>query len=167
MSLWYQDGIRLHHVLEAFSSGLVLELQQPNLNGEPRAHPGVGLVYTAQILLYDCHSCADFDQPGGVGIREQLEMQTIAMAGLRTVCPAVSRFAAGVRAALRAGDAMASSPLLLSCLYEAGKYHFWYYRETQRVELLAEANEIMLTLRALTSRWALAGKGHPRLLLLC
>ncbi|KAH8911446.1 hypothetical protein BR93DRAFT_975433 [Coniochaeta sp. PMI_546] len=158
MSLWYQDGIRLHHVLEAFSSGVVLDLQQPNITAESRAYPAVGLVYTAQILLYDSHTCAEFDQPGGVGLQEQLEMQALSLAGLRNVCPAVSRFATGVRAALRAGDAMASSPLLLNSLYEAGKYYLWYYRETHRAELLTETNEIMLTLRALTSQWALAGQ---------
>lgn len=157
MSLWYQDGIRLHHLLEAFSSGLASELQQPSLSGEPQAYPALGLAYTAQMLLYDAHTCANFDQLGGVGIQEQLELQAVAMAGLRTVCPAISRFAMVVRAALQAGDAMASNPLLLSCMYEAGKYYFWYYRETRRVGLLAEANEIMLTLRALATGWPLAG----------
>lgn len=157
-SLWYEDGVRLHHLLEAFSSGLALELQQPNPAENQQACPAVALVYTAQILLYDSHACADYHQLGGVGIGGQLEMQALALEGLRTVCPAVSRFAVGVREALLAGDPMVSSPLLLSCMYEAGKYSWWYYRETQRVEVLAEADEIMLTLRALTRKWALAGK---------
>jgi len=157
--VWYQDGIRLHHVVDAFSSGLASEVAQPHLamGGESPAYPALGLAYTAQVLLYDAHTCASFDRPSGVGIQEQLVMQEISLSGLRTVCPAVSRFATTIRTALRAGDAMALSPLLMSCMYEAGKYYFWYYRETLRPELLVEAQEIMHTLRILAETWPLAG----------
>ncbi|KAK0624379.1 hypothetical protein B0T14DRAFT_517942 [Immersiella caudata] len=160
--VWYQDGMRLHYVVDAFSSGLASELAQPHLSmgGESPAYPALGLAYTAQVLLYDAHACANFDQPSGVGTQEQLAMQEISLSGLRAVCPAVSRFATTVRTASRSGDAMAMalSPLLMSCMYEAGKYCFWYYRETLRPELLAEVQEIMHTLRMLAETWPLAGQ---------
>jgi len=154
--VWYQDGIRLHHVVDAFSSGLASEVAQPHLVESP-AYPALGLAYTAQLLLYDAHTCASFHQPSGVGIQEQLLMQEISLNGLKTLCPVVSRFAITIRTALRVGDAMALSPLLMSCMYEAGKYYFWYYRETLRPEILVEAQEIMHTLRMLAETWPLAG----------
>ncbi|KAK3339645.1 hypothetical protein B0T25DRAFT_560340 [Lasiosphaeria hispida] len=151
--LWYQDGIRLHHVLEALVSGLGAAP-----TGASPAYPAMGLLYSSQVLLYDSHTCADFDDAGGVGSQDQLEMQSIAMAGIKTVCRVVSRFAVEVRLALSADEAMASSPLVMNCMYEAAKYYFWYYREAGRPELLSEVNEIMLTLQGLRPTWALAAE---------
>ncbi|KAB8227678.1 Zn(II)2Cys6 transcription factor [Aspergillus alliaceus] len=160
MQFWYKEGIRLHYLLNSFATGLTLKSSQGDtdstLIGDRSLHPAVGVVYSAQMLLYDMHTCADFDHLSGVGIPEQLEMQTIALAGVRVVCTAVSSFARGIRAG-EVGDA-GISPLTINCLYEAAKYYFWYYREANKPELLHEASEITLALQAIAGTWAVADR---------
>ncbi|GAM35069.1 hypothetical protein TCE0_015r03083 [Talaromyces pinophilus] len=159
MRFWYREGIQLHYLLNAFATGLTRNSTQDEtisiLTGDRSLHPAVGVVYSAQMLLYDMHTCADFDHLSGVGIPEQLEMQTIALGGVRVVCTAVSSFARGIRSA-GVGDA-GISPLVINCLYEAAKYYFWYYREANKPELLHEATEITLALQAIAGTWAVAG----------
>lgn len=159
MQFWYREGIRLHYLLDSFATGLALKSSQGGtdrtLIGDRSVHPAVGVVYSAQMLLYDTHTCADFDHLSGVGIPEQLEMQTIALASVRVVCTSVSSFAREIRAG-EVGDA-GISPLVINCLYEAAKYYFWYYREANKPELLHEASEITLTLQAIAGTWAVAG----------
>ncbi|OKL57474.1 hypothetical protein UA08_07078 [Talaromyces atroroseus] len=156
---WYKEGIQLHYLLDSFATGLTLKSSQDQTNsilvGDRSLHPAVGVVYSAQMLLYDTHTCADFDRLSGVGIPEQLEMQKIALAGVKVVCTAVSGFARGIRA--REVRAAGISPLVINCLYEAAKYYFWYYRETNNPELLHEVTEITLALQAIAGTWAVAG----------
>jgi hypothetical protein len=163
MQFWYKEGIRLHYLLKSFATGLTLKSSQGDANsiliGNGSLHPAVGVVYSAQMLLYDMHTCADFDHMSGVGIPEQLEMQKIALESVRVVCTDVSSFARGIRAG-GVGDA-GTSPLVINCLYEAAKYHFWYYRETNKPGLLHEATEIILTLQAIAGTWAVAGMVSP------
>ncbi|GKZ36609.1 hypothetical protein AbraIFM66950_007762, partial [Aspergillus brasiliensis] len=159
MQFWYKEGIRLHYLLNSFAMGLTLKSSEGDtdsiLISDRSLHPAVGVVYSAQMLLYDMHTCSDFDHLSGVGIPEQLEMQTIALAGVRVVCTAVSSFARVIRAA-EVGDT-SISPLVINCLYEAAKYYFWYYRETSKPELLHEVSEIILALQAIAGTWAVAG----------
>lgn len=159
MQFWYKEGIRLHYLLSSFATGLTLKSSEDHtssiLIGDRSLQPAVGVVYSAQMLLYDTHTCADLDHLSGVGIPEQLEMQTIALAGIRVVCTAVSSFARGIRA-VAVGD-VCISPLAINCLYEAAKDYFWYYREANKPELLHEVTEITLALQAIAGTWAVAG----------
>lgn len=159
MRLWYREGINLHYLLSSFATGLTLESSEDETNnmliGDRSLYPAVAVVHSAQMLLYDTHTCANFDHLSGVGIPEQLEMQMIALTGVKVVCIAVCSFARGISAA-EIGDA-GISPLVINCLYEAAKYCFWYYRETNKPEILHEATEITLALQAIAGTWAVAG----------
>lgn len=162
LQFWYQEGVQLHHILDAFTAALSTELQSivgldepSNTTRDMALWPAISLAYTAQIILYDVHSCAELDDITGVGIPEQLQVQTISIAGLKSVCPAVARFAGRVRTMLNHVGHV--SPLVTSCMYEAAKYLSWYHRETNRTELLDEVREITDALRAIAPMWAVAG----------
>ena len=163
MQFWYKEGISLHYLLNSFATGSTLDSSQDDNNniliGDKSLQPAVGVVYSAQMLLYDMHSCADFDHLSGVGIPEQLEMQKIALEDIKVVCTAVSSFARGIRTG-GVGDA-STSPLAINCLYEAANYYFWYYREVNKPELLHEVTEITLTLQAIAGTWAVASMLTP------
>ncbi|KAL1868430.1 hypothetical protein VTK73DRAFT_3696 [Phialemonium thermophilum] len=187
---FYEEGLRLHGILQAFSSALAHEYSPAlssgggtattttisssfSSSGFAAACSAVALCFSAQLALYDHHSCAEADNPAGVGIPGQLRMQEVALAGLKAIGPQIVSFASDLvrflsalpstaapepeRASPRETEAMlAATPLVGDCLYGAARQYLWYARETGNVELLEPVRILRDGLKMLSSRWGVA-----------
>lgn len=161
--LWYQEALQLHSVLEAFTAAVMQELQ--HINQDPTAFGGflnllpiIGLCYSAQLNLYDAHTCAEADNTSGVGIPEQLEIQRVALNSIKKVCFSVSDLASRINGIVDSDESKTLSPLATDCLYQAGKYILWYIQETSKLELMTLVKEIKDALDKISRFWTVASK---------
>ena len=175
--LWYLEGLQLHPIVQAFGAALALEFDDEQLRrlpggcGSPQIHhawslfSAAAICYSAQLVLYDTHTCAERDDPDGVGIPAQLSMQRVALEGMKTACEAVHAFALRIAATIEerkanggGGAAAVVSPFVAHCLYVAAKNYCWYVRETGRVELRQIVIDIVALLREIGATWAVASE---------
>lgn len=175
---WYVEALALGPVVEAFGRGLQQELDGDGgaPSGTMQLFAAAGLCHSARVALYDAHTCAEADAPQGVGIPEQLQMQAVALEGMKEACGDVLAFARRVGQSLVGGERGARmeegedgedghrwdhaevSPLVCNCLYESAKNYSWYMRETGRADLGDLVREIYEVLRKLGRTWKVAGK---------
>ena len=161
--MWYQEALQLHSLLEAFTAAVTLELEQASQDTRtPNIFlsllPAISLCYSAQLNLYDVHTCAEVDNPGGVGIPEQLEIQRVALRSIKVVCFSISDLATKVNNMLHSLETQRVSPLVTDCLYQAGKYILWYVQETNKLEFITLVREITNTLDHISRAWVVASK---------
>ncbi len=155
---YYQEALQLHNVLAAFSAVLAGELRDSADVQILPLLPSIGLCYSAQLSLYDNHSCAEVDHPQATGITVQLEMEAIAQAGLKTTCTGIAEFAAKINSIFTSGLASSLSPLLTNSLYQAAKQLSWYIRECPRQDAWDMLQIITETLQNIGKHWAVAGE---------
>lgn len=160
---WYQEALQLHDILEAFTAAVTHELEQisqdPSSSGRfTTLLPSIGLCYSAQMNLYDTHTCADVDDASGVGIPEQLEIQRMALNSIKNVCFSVSDLATKINRIVYSNEGTMLTPLVTDCLYQAAKYILWYVQETNKVELMTLVKEIKDTLSYISETWLVASK---------
>lgn len=157
-NVFYREGIQLHDLLSAFCSGLSQELSRDDATLFASQCTAMGIGYSALIALYDCHSCAERDDPSGVGILEQLQMQEIALSGLKDTYKAICTFAERLGGLGHDQRIINVSPFVGDCLYMAASGYMWYIRETGKTELTTSVNILTEALKGLGTRWAVASK---------
>lgn len=163
MTYYYKDAIQLTQILLAFNTAISEEFRvmagYSNPQLQQSLHSAVALCYSAQIALYDTHTCADRDQPEGVGIPEQLEMQGLALPGLMAVCRQVHEFSQTIRVMLEHADAGGvASPFVGDCLYAAARAYVWYWMDNRKHEFIEPLKAIAETLRVVGRQWGVANE---------
>jgi hypothetical protein len=158
----YTDGILLHQVLEAFHRGISHELQNSGPSAFNALSTANAICYSALIALYDHHSCAEADNPAGVGLEEQLRIQEISLTSLQThVGPAIHDFAQTISELVDREGLQVTNPFLAPCLYSAAVQYKWYIRETNRSDLGGVLSVLMRALTDVGLRWDIASRRHP------
>lgn len=157
---YYSQSFLLHQVLSSFHEALGQELQTEDLSTFMALSTAMGICISATIALYDAHSCADLDDPSGVGIPEQLKIQGVALSGLHEIGASVCEFASRISVAVTSSTSCAAmlSPFVCEAFYAAAKQFLWYIRETGKLELLATVNILTEALQLLGQRWHVASK---------
>ncbi|KAI8630101.1 hypothetical protein F5Y19DRAFT_428622 [Xylariaceae sp. FL1651] len=164
MLSWYQAGGQIAKVVESFRAAIVYEAECPIHDVDTSTIPSSldsarGLVYSALIVLYDAHSCAEKDYPGGIGSPEQLSIQRISLEGiLRLCCNEVVGFALSVSDRIREKGMGDISPFIADSFYAAARHQIWYWKETQKAELLDSIRDTTKALRTLGRFWNVAGE---------
>jgi hypothetical protein len=118
---------------------------------------GLALCYSARITLYDNYTCADPELIDGVGIPEQLGIQSVALPKLKDVCLSVFRLSRDISELLETTRSASISPLVGECLYQAVVNMFYYVRETGKQEFVPCMEQIQDTMGKL-DHWGLLGK---------
>ena len=158
---YYSRSLQLHQVLTSFQRAMSQELKTKE---EPLAFmalsSAMGICFSAIIHLYDAHTCADLDDPSGVGIAEQLKIQEISLTGLHNVLPLVCEFASTLQVMFSLSQSRKSllSPFVAEALFSAAKQYLWYIRETGKMELLSSVEVLTGALRLLGEKWQVASK---------
>lgn len=151
--------MQLHHVVRAFHLVLKQEMAADDNNAFSAASSALALCHSAMLALYDAHTCADVDDPAGVGIPEQLSMQEISLSGMFSVLVSVCEFASMLKALWEVQpDRLLASPFVAQSLYVSALQYIWYIRETDKKELLSYVHVLTDMLRLLGQRWHVASE---------
>ena len=156
-SFRFSEAGQLHRTLAAFASLLPPEFQ----DSPEQLSSSVALVYGGMLHLYDPYACTESN--GGRYTAEEAEMQTIAIAGLKTTAEEVLCFSQRLQICIDENMA-ASSPLVIDCLYQAAATYTWLLYEKGNPDILTSLKSLTECLRMLDVRWKLAGKCLWRLL---
>ena len=147
----FSEAGQLHRTLTALASLLPAEFQ----NSPEQLSSSVALVYGGMLHLYDPYACTESN--GGHHTPEETEMQTIAIAGLRTTAEQVLSFSQRLQTCV-GYNLGASSPLVIDCLYQAAATYAWLLYETANPDMLSSFNSLTECLKMLDVRWKVAGK---------
>lgn len=158
MREYYEEGIQLHHVLQAFHGALTHETSAMDSIGAASLSSARGICYTALIALYDHHTCAELDNPDGIGIAEQLQMQEISLTTMHDVGVSLWEFSHGLREAVSVVGPRAATPFATECLYSAARQYTWYIWETGKTELNTAVADLVTALRLLGRHWDVSSK---------
>ena len=158
MTRFYTEGIQLHRVLDAFRLAVSMELAGADNSLFGPLSSALGICYSGLIALYDRHSCAEVDDVAGIGIPEQLQMQEIALGGLKELAGFVAEFAAKLTNVIGSQGRAAASPFVADCFYATNRLCLLYFQETGRLEILQAIEAINGGLRALSGHWSSASK---------
>jgi hypothetical protein len=158
--IYYKEAEQLHFIVSSFGAALTQESErcEDSMSRLPLL-TAVGICFSTKMALYDHYSCAEVDVNGGVGTDAQLTMQYIALKGIKGAVSDIHSLAQTlVSMTDRGTEVRRISPLVCNCLYAAGMYLHWDVRETPRVEMQAQFNMIMKTLRRMGRAWWIASK---------
>ena len=167
---YYSRSMQLHHVLVPFCTALSEELATEDPAVAVSLSSALGICHSAMIALYDAHTCADMDDPAGVGTAEQLGMQKTSLDGLHAVTRYVCNFASRLPALAEpsSGNVLAS-PFMAESMYTSAMQCVWSVNETGKGELWPAINGLKDGLKLLGHRWNVASMlfTPPALLLPC
>jgi len=155
---FYREAIQLHHIVSSFGAALAQVALSLDDTQVLTLYPAVSICFSAQLSLYDAHTCAEVDFPQAVGIPAQLEMQLLALAGVKTACQGVAGLADKIKAAAGAGMIAFVSPLVANCLFQAAKNICWLLREAPRPELWDALQLLVDALQQVGRIWAVGGR---------
>ncbi|KAF2098374.1 hypothetical protein NA57DRAFT_66687 [Rhizodiscina lignyota] len=156
---YYEEAMLLHRTIEAFRAGISHELHNStDRASEMSLLTGIAICYSAQIALYDMYTCTEADHTDSVGIPIQLEMQSIALAGMHDVCGEIHGLASKISRTIESDGLLKTSPFLCDCLYAAAINFIWYIQETGRSELSHVVVDLKAALAALGRRWTVANE---------
>jgi hypothetical protein len=113
----------------------------------------MAICYSAQLALYDAYMCADADGMRAVGIPEQLEMQQVAISGIKSACLHIHQLASMVYTSVQAGDILKLSPLIGDCLYQSAMLIHSFIYEVGDDEYAQKMMDIIEVLKLLRGRW--------------
>ena len=156
----FQEAHRLSRALLALLS--MLEDEHRSLDKPSRLFSSRALCYTALLLLYDVHSCIEVDEiescGGNRGLR--LDLQQLALDGMRDIASRVCTLADEITAQMRSNDQSVTglSPLVISCIYSAAGVYAWYGRERGDESDLEKLKKLRVLLQSMQTRWQVAGK---------
>lgn len=122
----------------------------------------IALCQSALLSLYDCHCCVENAEASEMGRVDLLEMQKIAIAGMRDVSGEVIDFAKRIKGVAELGGMLRMTPLVCDCLYQAATALLWYVNETACEIDLNQAIGIKHVLEILGNRWKLASRFSGR-----
>lgn len=120
----------------------------------------VGICLSAIVTLYSAHSCAELDDPRGVGIPEQLKVQQMSLDGLLKVGSSACEFATKL---LRLLETQSIDPTVglfaTESFYQVARLYLLYVRETNKVEEYSPRIEVLTeTLRFIGRSLQVASK---------
>ncbi|KIW81458.1 hypothetical protein Z517_04483 [Fonsecaea pedrosoi CBS 271.37] len=145
----FSEAIQLHRTLQALANLLPNDVHHvPERYGTPLA-----LCYSSLMHLCDPFACTESNH--GFHTVEETEMQTIAIAGLKSVASDVLRFSQLWHMGMLSNPA-AASPLLGDCLYFAATIYAWLAQETGVREMGDAYHVLRKVLETMSSRWAVA-----------
>ncbi|OAP56188.1 hypothetical protein AYL99_09367 [Fonsecaea erecta] len=148
-SMRFSEAIQLHRTLQALANLLPNDVHHsPERYGTPLA-----LCYSSLLHLSDPFACTESNR--GYRTVEETEMQTIAIAGLKSVAADVLRFSQLWHVDMTSNPA-AVSPLLGDCLYFAATIYAWLANETGQQEMGDAYHILRKVLETMGSRWAVA-----------
>lgn len=147
----YLEAMQLHRTLLAFSHLLSDEFAQSPVD----CGTAMALCYSTMLHLYDPYAC--HENMRGVQCVEGSEMQTIAIAGLKSVSANVLELA-DVMYILLQDKLDTISPLMIECLYQGAANYAWLVHETGSIQSINAYRKFVNTLQRLDNRWASAGQ---------
>jgi hypothetical protein len=154
--LHHREAIQLHRTIDTFKLAMHHELNDLAHSTDIESRlSALAICYSAQLTLYDAHMCADADDFKGIGIPEQVEMQQIAIPGLKEILAAVSRLANTICTAIDSHDASKLSPFTMDCWYQAALLISSYSRDTGDKEYANLVVDIVRALKLLSSHWGI------------
>ncbi|EXJ62130.1 hypothetical protein A1O7_02563 [Cladophialophora yegresii CBS 114405] len=148
-SMRFSEAIQLHRTLQALANLLPNDVARaPERYGTPLA-----ICYSSLMHLCDPFACTESNH--GQHTVEETEMQTIAIAGLKTLAADVLRFSELFHISMLANPA-ASSPLVGDCLYFAASIYAWLANETGSKPMADAYHSLRRVLETMGTRWAVA-----------
>jgi hypothetical protein len=164
----YQEALQLHRTLDAFKHASLHEAEGMDQSTSNWAFgssliTAIAICYSAQLTLYDANMCADADDVKGIGIQEQVEMQQIAISGIKDTCLAVHGLATMISKSDELKD-WPKSPLTTDCLYQAAMLILCHARETGDNEYVKVVWDIVNAIKTLAGRWNVASNNFAPIL---
>jgi hypothetical protein len=148
-SMRFTEAIQLHRTLQALANLLPNDVHRsPERYGTPLA-----ICYSSLMHLCDPFACTESNH--GQHTVEETEMQTIAIAGLKTLAADVLRFSELFHISMLANPA-ATSPLVGDCLYFAASIYAWLANETGLKPMADAYHSLRGVLETMGTRWAVA-----------
>ncbi|QKX63441.1 uncharacterized protein TRUGW13939_10611 [Talaromyces rugulosus] len=154
----FQEAIQLHRTTQALYSTALHESEElvermSDLTAHLPFSAAMGLCLSALLTLYDKYSCTENSEVDQMGSPNLLEMQKIAISGLKELSSAVFQLSRRIRAAAELGGMLKTSPLICDCLYQAAANYLWYILETGNEECRSMVVGIKDVLQMLGTRW--------------
>ncbi|EXJ68347.1 uncharacterized protein A1O5_08139 [Cladophialophora psammophila CBS 110553] len=143
----FSEAIQLHRTLQALANLLPNDVHRsPERYGTPLA-----ICYSSLMHLCDPFACTESN--GGHRTVEETEMQTIAIAGMKSVAADVFRFSQLLHVGMTSNPA-AVSPLVGDCIYFGASIYAWLAHETGLREMGDAYHILRKVLETMASRWA-------------
>ena len=164
---YYERALQLHRVLVPFHAVISQEfVNAENPRDAISRVSALGICLSAMVTLYSTHSCAELDDPRGVGIPEQLQVQQLSLDALLTVGSSACEYASNILQLLEAkGVDPAAGAFATEGLYQVARMYILYIRETNKIEEYSPKLDILTRcLRSIGQRLQVASK---RILFLC
>jgi hypothetical protein len=115
----------------------------------------IALCYTALIHLCDPYACTATNH--GERTVEEVDLQTLTIAGMKQAAADVCRLSQSIRTAMYR-NFEATSPLIADALYQGAATYAWLVHETGEIANVRAYWQICDVLRAMEPRWACASE---------
>ena len=147
----FSEAAQLHRTINALATLLPREFD----TAPDRLSSSLAICYSSMLSLYEPYSCTETNH--GEHTTEEVDMQAIAIAGLKRVSEEVLKFSHNLKRTMTY-DTAAISPLVADCLYVAAANYAWLVQERGTPEMLASYNNLIEVLKLLDLRWKVAGE---------
>ncbi len=147
--LRFTEAIQLQRTLQALAN-----LLPSDVHRSPMGY-GTAWAICLSALLHLCDPFACTESNRGDHTVEETEMQTIAIAGLKTLSADVLSFSKLFQSAMTSNPA-AISPLIGDCIYSAAATYAWMVHESGSRETAEAYQTLTKVLETMASRWAVA-----------
>jgi len=151
------EAQQLHQTLVLLNNHLK---QMPSILADSSIAVAASLCYAARFILYSMYACNEHYSVIEARVPEETEMQKNSISGLKEVTQNVYHLAQHIIEATMSTESLllSGSLLLTHCLYQASTEFTWFIREDNGVEEVACLKSVVQLLRAIRSRWRIAGK---------
>lgn len=158
-SMHYAEALQLHRAAKAFLVNIQEEYDAGDANKKLSLSSAKAFTYSTLLNLYDMHCCMEGDtiRITDEAMTARIEMQAVALQGLRAVSQEVIIFGEQITALLIEDEMRSTSPLLCECVYQAAAYYAWHFRESKNEASLNALNRLRQTLGTIQVRWHVAG----------
>ncbi|KAH7147338.1 hypothetical protein DER46DRAFT_650711 [Fusarium sp. MPI-SDFR-AT-0072] len=154
----FEEAIQLHRTAQALCSATLHESDELfHRTSDPTACiplcTAMGLCFSSQLTLYDKYCCTENSEAKQMGSPNLLEMQRIAISGIKEVSNAVFQFSKRVRVASELGGMLRISPLICDSLYQSAATYLWCFQESGNEDCLPPVKGIQDVLDIMGTRW--------------
>lgn len=158
-----REALQLRRTVQALAATIANESEEllEHMNDATADLPlftATALCHSALLHLYDTYCCTENTEANQMGCENLLEMQRLAISGLKEMPNTVFLFSKRLQAVTELGGMLRMSPLVCDCLYQAAATYLWYTLETGGQDYLPMANTIKDVLGILGTRWNSASK---------
>ena len=147
----FTEAQQIHRTITALTKLLIAEVETDPL----RFGTAAALCFAALLHLCDLYACTESNQ--GEHTVGEIEMQTVAIAGLKQTSADALRLSQLLRMAM-ATNPLATSPLTADCLYQAATQYAWLVYEVGNDEYIVAYRGLAQVLSLMSSRWAVASE---------